>query len=113
MVSSKAVYRLIMAIGLFLVTCATLNPLVSKAFADNSNSRSQFAQHLNEAMEGDGMRVYATGKGNTALRMERKGMSKAFADTLVAIKGESAKEMGFKKMVFYNGSTVWEYDLRK
>ena len=89
-----------------------LQPSVQIAAIAN---RELYAHEMGKRMHDDGMRVTASGRGNSTVRFVSTQMTRQMAMQLVetAKIPEQARALQFRRVVFSNGRRSWTYDVAR
>lgn len=89
-----------------------LQPAVQIAAIAN---RELYAHEMGKQMRDDGMKVVASGRGNSTVRFISPHMTRQMAMQLVATAKipEQAKALQFRRVVFSSGRRSWTYDVAR
>jgi hypothetical protein len=95
-----------------MVQYEILQPSVQIAAVAN---RELYAHQMGQNMRDDGMRVEATGRGNSTVRFMSPQMTRQMAMQLVetAKIPQQAKVLQFRRLVFSSGRRSWTYDVAR
>lgn len=101
-----------MANAMRMIQYEILQPSVQIAAIAN---RELYAHQMGQKMRDDGMRVVASGRGNSMVRFVSPQMTKRMAMQLVetAKIPEQARALQFRRVVFSNGRRSWSYDVAR
>jgi hypothetical protein len=101
-----------MANSMRMIQYAILQPSVQIAAVAN---RELYAHEMGQRMRDDGMKVSASGRGNSTVRFVSPQMTRQMAMQLVdtAKIREQAKALQFRRVVFSSGRRSWSYDVAR
>lgn len=101
-----------MANAMRMIQYAILQPSVQIAAVAN---RELYAHEMGQRMRDDGMKVEASGRGNSTVRFMSPQMTRQMAMQLVetAKIPEQAKALQFRRVVFSSGRRSWTYDVAR
>lgn len=101
-----------MANAMRMIQYAILQPSVQIAAVAN---RELYAHDMGQRMRDDGMKVQASGRGNSTVRFVSPQMTRQMAMQLVetAKIPEQAKALQFRRVVFSSGRRSWNYDVAR
>lgn len=101
-----------MANAMRMIQYEILQPSVQIAAVAN---RELYAHQMGQQMRDDGMRVEASGRGNSTVRFISPRMTKQMAMQLVetAKIPEQARALQFRRVVFSNGRRSWSYNVAR
>ena len=101
-----------MANAMRMIQYEVLQPSVQIAAVAN---RELYAHQMGQQMRDDGMRVEASGRGNSTVRFISPRMTKQMAMQLVetAKIPEQARALQFRRVVFSNGRRSWSYNVAR
>lgn len=101
-----------MANAMRMIQYAILQPSVQIAAIAN---RELYAHDMGQRMRDDGMKVQASGRGNSTVRFVSPQMTRQMAMQLVetAKIPEQAKALQFRRVVFSSGRRSWTYDVAR
>lgn len=101
-----------MANAMRMIQYAILQPSVQIAAVAN---RELYAHEMGQRMRDDGMKVVASGRGNSTVRFVSPQMTRQMAMQLVetAKIPEQARALQFRRVVFSSGRRSWTYDVAR
>lgn len=101
-----------MAAAMRMMQYGILQPSVQIAAVAN---RELYAHEMGQRMQDDGMKVEATGRGNSTVRFVSPQMTRQMAMQLVetAKIPEQARALQFRRVVFSSGRRSWTYDVAR
>ncbi|MGL5167333.1 MAG: hypothetical protein ACRC9K_15735 [Afipia sp.] len=101
-----------MANAMRMMQYGILQPSVQIAAVAN---RELYAHEMGQRMRDDGMRVEASGRGNSTVRFVSPQMTRQMAMQLVetAKIPEQARALQFRRVVFSSGRRSWTYDVAR
>jgi len=101
-----------MANAMRMIQYAILQPSVQIAAVAN---RELYAHEMGQRMRDDGMKVDASGRGNSTVRFVSPQMTRQMAMQLVetAKIPEQARALQFRRVVFSSGRRSWTYDVAR
>lgn len=101
-----------MANAMRMIQYAILQPSVQIAAVAN---RELYAHEMGQRMRDDGMKVEASGRGNSTVRFVSPQMNRQMAMQLVetAKIPEQARALQFRRVVFSSGRRSWTYDVAR
>ncbi|WP_244432715.1 MULTISPECIES: hypothetical protein [unclassified Afipia] len=101
-----------MANAMRMIQYGILQPSVQIAAVAN---RELYAHEMGQRMRDDGMKVEASGRGNSTVRFVSPQMTRQMAMQLVetAKIPEQARALQFRRVVFSSGRRSWTYDVAR
>ncbi len=101
-----------MASAMRMIQYGILQPSVQIAAVAN---RELYAHEMGQQMQNDGMKVEATGRGNSTVRFISPQMTRQMAMQLVetAKIPEQARALQFRRVVFSSGRRSWTYNVAR
>lgn len=101
-----------MANAMRMIQYGILQPSVQIAAVAN---RGLYAHEMGQRMRDDGMKVEASGRGNSTVRFVSPQMTRQMAMQLVetAKIPEQARALQFRRVVFSSGRRSWTYDVAR
>lgn len=101
-----------MANAMRMMQYGILQPSVQIAAIAN---RELYAHEMGQQLRDDGMKVEASGRGNSTVRFMSPQMTRQMAMQLVetAKIPEQARALQFRRVVFSNGRRSWTYDVAR
>lgn len=101
-----------MASAMRMIQYGILQPSVQIAAVAN---RELYAHEMGQRMRDDGMKVEASGRGNSTVRFVSPQMTRQMAMQLVetAKIPEQARALQFRRVVFSSGRRSWTYDVAR